>query len=95
MQVAAVTDVEVVCSQFSYVANAGDSTVSAYTIDATSGALAAVGTPVATGTSPHAIVGTQDKKYVFVGNEGSNDISAFAPDQSSDKSQESQSLLNR
>ena len=78
MQVAAVTDVEVVCSQFSYVANAGDSTVSAYTIDATSGALAAVGTPVATGTSPHAIVGTQDKKYVFVGNEGSNDLSAFA-----------------
>jgi 6-phosphogluconolactonase (cycloisomerase 2 family) len=77
-QGAAVADVEVVCSQFSYVANATDNTVSAYTIDATSGALAAVGTPVATGTSPHAIVGTQDKKYVFVGNEGSNDISAFA-----------------
>ncbi len=49
-----------------------------YTVDATSGALAAVGTPVATGMSPHAIVGTQDRTYVFVGNEGSNDISAFA-----------------
>jgi 6-phosphogluconolactonase len=78
VQAANVTDVEVVCSQFSYVANAGDNTVSAYTVNATSGALAAVGTPVATGTSPHAIVGTQDYKYVFVGNEGSNDISAFA-----------------
>jgi 6-phosphogluconolactonase len=78
IQAANVTDVAVVCSQFSYVANAGDNTVSAYTVDATSGALAAVGTPVATGTSPHAIVGTQDKKYVFVGNEGSNDISTFA-----------------
>jgi 6-phosphogluconolactonase len=78
VQGANVTDVEVVCSQFSYVANAGDNTVSAYTVDATSGALAGVGTPLATGTSPHAIVGTQDKKYVFVGNEGSNDISAFA-----------------
>jgi len=77
VQAANVTDVEVVCSQFSYVANAGDNTVSAYTVDATSGALAAVGTPVATGTSPHGIVGTKDKKYVFVGNEGSNDISAF------------------
>ena len=77
-QGANVTDVEVVCSQFSYVANAGDNTVSAYAVDATSGALAAVGTPVGTGTSPHAIVGTQDKKYVFVGNEGSNDLSAFA-----------------
>jgi 6-phosphogluconolactonase len=78
VQAANVTDVAVVCSQFSYGANAGDNTVSAYTVDATSGALAAVGPPVATGTSPHAIVGTQDKKYVFVGNEGSNDISAFA-----------------
>jgi 6-phosphogluconolactonase len=77
MQAADVTDVAVVCSQFSYVANAGDNTVSAYTIDATSGALAAVGTPVATGTSPRAIVGTQDKRYLYVGNEGSNDISAF------------------
>ena len=76
---AAVTDVEVVCSQFAYVANAADNTVSAYNVDPTSGVLAAVGTPVATGgTSPHAIVGTADKKFVFVGNEGSNDISAFA-----------------
>lgn len=78
IQAADVTDVAVVCSQFSYVANAGDNTVSAYTVDATSGALAAVGTPIETGTSPHAIVGTQDKKYVFVGNEGSSDISGFA-----------------
>ena len=30
------------------------------------------------GHVPHAIVGTQDRQYVFVGNEGSNDISAFA-----------------
>lgn len=83
VQAANVTDVEVVCSLFSYVANAGDNTVSSFTVDATSGALAAVGTPVAAGTSPHAIVGTQDKKYVFVGNEGSNDISAFAVDSAS------------
>ena len=81
-----VTNVTVTChghrgeafSKLSYVANAGDNTVSAYTVDAPGGALAAVGTPLATGMSPHAIVGTQDKKYVFVGNEGSNDISAFA-----------------
>ena len=77
LRAANVTDIKVGCSQFSYVANAGDNTVSAYTVDATSGALAAVGTPVATGTSPHAIVVTQDRQYVFVDNEGSNDISAF------------------
>ena len=74
-----VTDSEVGCSQFAYVANAGDNTVSAYTVDATTGALTALpGFPVGAGTSPFAIVGTQDRKYVFVSNEGSNDISAFA-----------------
>ncbi len=75
-----VTDVEVGCTQFAYVTNAGDNTVSAYTVDPASGALAAVGAPVATGMSPHAIVTTYDRRYgyVFVGNEGSNDISAFA-----------------
>jgi 6-phosphogluconolactonase len=73
-----VTDIEVGCSHYSYVANAGDNTISAYAVNATTGALASVGTPVATGTSPHAIVGTQDRQYVFVGNEGSNDILAFA-----------------
>ena len=78
IQAGIATHIEVGCSHHAYVANAGDSTVSAYTVDATSGALAAVGTPVATGMSPHAIVGTQDRTYVFVGNEGSNDISAFA-----------------
>ena len=73
------TDLEVGCSEFAYVANAGDNTDSAYTVDATTGALTALpGFPVGAGTSPFAIIGTQDRKYVFVGNEGSNDISAFA-----------------
>ena len=72
------TDIEVGCSQFSYIANAGDNTISAYAVDPASGALAAVGTPVATGTSPHAIIGTADRHYLFVGNEGSNDTSVFA-----------------
>lgn len=72
-----VTGVEVACSQYAYVTNAGDNTVSAYTIDPASGVLAPVGTPVATGMSPHAIVGAYDRRYVFVANEGSNDISAF------------------
>ena len=70
---------DVACSQFAYVANAGDNTVSAYTVDATTGALTALpGFPVGAGTSPLAIVGTDHRRYVFVGNEGSNDISGFA-----------------
>ena len=78
LQARNVTDIEVGCSQFAYVANAGNNTVSAYTVDATSGALAAVGTPVKTGMSPHAIAETPERTFVFVANEGSNDISAFA-----------------
>ena len=78
IQAANDTSVTVACSEFAYVTNAADNMLSAYTVDATTGALAAVGTPTATGTSPHGIVGTLDKKYVFVGNEGSNDVSAFA-----------------
>ena len=80
------TSVTVSClAGYSYVTNAADNTVSSYSIDATTGALAAIGAPTATGVSPHAIVGFECcsdgdalKRYVYVGNEGSNDISAFA-----------------
>jgi YVTN family beta-propeller protein len=76
------SDVEVACSQHLYVTNAADNTVSAYVIDAASGALTAVGTPVATGTSPHAIAfnDSVDGIYLYVANEGSNDISIFNVD---------------
>jgi YVTN family beta-propeller protein len=72
------TSVTVTCSGFSYVTNAADDTLSAYRVDATSGALLAVGTPTATGKSPYAVVGTDDRQFVYVGNENSNDVSAFA-----------------
>jgi 6-phosphogluconolactonase len=77
------TSVTVTCAEYAYVTNAADNTLTAYLVDATTGALSVVGTPIATGASPHAIHGFQspasaDKRYVFVGNEGSNDVSAFA-----------------
>jgi 6-phosphogluconolactonase len=71
------TSVAVVCSEFSYVANAADNTLSAYRVDATTGALLAVGTPIATGKSPYAVAGTTSKQFVYVANQGSNDVSAF------------------
>jgi 6-phosphogluconolactonase (cycloisomerase 2 family) len=81
------TSVTVSCpAEYSYVTNAADNTVWPYSIDATTGALAIIGAPIATGASPHAIVGCEYfdgaalKRYVFVGNEGSNDVSAFAVD---------------
>jgi 6-phosphogluconolactonase (cycloisomerase 2 family) len=75
-----VTDVGVVCAEFAYVANAADNTISAFSIDATTGAIASVGPSVSAGTSTSAIAGTSDKKYLFVSNQGSNDVSAFAID---------------
>jgi 6-phosphogluconolactonase len=82
------TSITVSCTEYVYVTNAA--TLSSYSVDATTGALAAVGTPTATGTSPYAIVGldigenrvgwadlSAAKRYVYVGNEISNDVSAF------------------
>jgi 6-phosphogluconolactonase len=73
-----VTDVAVVCyGRFAYAANRGDNTISVYSIDSTTGALTAVGTPVLTGTSPYAIAATPDGQYVYVVNEISNNISGY------------------
>lgn len=78
-----VTTVSVECAgagRFAYVSNAADNTISVYSIDSTTGALTAVGAPVATGASPSAIAGSPDKQHVYVVNETSNDISAYSVD---------------
>jgi YVTN family beta-propeller protein len=80
------TNVTVVClAEYAYVTNAADNTLSSFSIDATTGALAVIGAPIVTGASPHAIVALEtsprgDKGHVYVANEGSNDVSAFAID---------------
>ena len=48
------TSVTVSCTEYAYVTNAADNTLSSYSVDATTGALAAVGTPTPTGKSPYA-----------------------------------------
>ena len=75
-----VADVGVVCGEFSYSTNAVDNTISAFSVDAFTGALVSVSPPVAAGLSPIAIASTSDKKYLYVANSGSNDVSAFAVD---------------
>jgi 6-phosphogluconolactonase (cycloisomerase 2 family) len=76
-----VTNVAVVCANgvahFAYAANADDNTISVYSIDSKTGALTAVGTPVATGLSPHAIAASPDGLHVYVANEMSNNVSAY------------------
>jgi 6-phosphogluconolactonase (cycloisomerase 2 family) len=62
---------------FAYVANAGDGTVSQYTI-ASNGTLAAMTIPtVAAGTTPYSVTVDALGKYAYVANSGSNTISQY------------------
>ena len=84
------TGFTVSCAEFAYITNAVDNTLLTYRIDATTGAMQAVGTPTPTGKSPNATVAVETfqsgvlafmypRQYVvFVGNEDSNDVSAFS-----------------
>ena len=74
------TNVAVTCAAVAYVTDAADNTLSSYSVDATTGALAVIGPPTVTGASPSAIVGAAyfGRRFVFVANKGSNDVSAFS-----------------
>jgi 6-phosphogluconolactonase (cycloisomerase 2 family) len=78
-----VTDVSVVCvdiDSLAVVVNAADATVSTYSIDAGTGALAPVGMAVSTGPAPRAIATESHGGYVYVANGGSSDISGYVVD---------------
>jgi len=68
--------------KFAYVANSGffggASNVSAYTIDATSGALTPIaGSPFAAGTGPLSVTVDPSDRFVYVANFSSNNVSAY------------------
>ena len=82
---AAVTNVLVSCSQtgrFAYVANTISNTISAFTIDASSGNLAVMaGAPFAdSGTQPVALALDPNGAFLFAVNTGSNSITSYAVD---------------
>jgi len=78
------TDVDVVCGEFAYVTSAADNSVSVFSIDANSGTLTSLGTPVLAGHGPYAIAHTiyTGSRYLYVVNGISNDVSAFVADAS-------------
>ncbi len=76
-----VTGIRVTCAaspQFAYVANFGDNTVSAYSIDASTGALTVVGSPVATGRYPYSVTVNPAGTFAYVTNYGDNTVSVYA-----------------
>jgi 6-phosphogluconolactonase len=67
--------------QFLYVGNYNSDSVSAYSINATTGALTALqGSPFATGHLPNAIVIDPSGQYLYTPNNGANNVSGFAID---------------
>jgi 6-phosphogluconolactonase (cycloisomerase 2 family) len=84
-----VTNVVVNCAtvgKFAYTANYGDGTISAYTIDPTSGALNPVaGGPFGDGTHPAAVSLAPNGKFAFSASDNGTKINAFTIDQTSGK----------
>ena len=69
-------------SSFLYVVNQGSNNVSAYAIDAGTGALTALaggtGNPFAAGTAPVGIAIAPNGSFVYVANSGTNNVSAYS-----------------
>jgi 6-phosphogluconolactonase len=83
-----VTNITVTCTtnlpRFVFVANRGSNNVSAYTVDAATGTLAATaGSPFAAGNSPVAIAVDPTGTYAYVANQTDATISAFTIDRTS------------
>ncbi len=66
---------------FLYVSNQGSNNVSAYTITTGTGVLVPVasgaGNPFAAGTSPSGVTVSPNGSFLYVSNQGSNDVSAY------------------
>src|SRR5438445_382097 len=64
--------------KFAYVANNTGNNVSAYTIDATTGALTPIsGSPFAAGLAPHGVAVDPSGKFAYVTNGNGNNVSAY------------------
>ncbi len=78
-----VTNVVVNCTsiitspRYAYVANAGDGTLSQYTISSNGTLTAMTLATVAAGTTPHSVTVDPSGKYVYVANSGSNNLSQY------------------
>jgi 6-phosphogluconolactonase len=67
--------------KFLYVTNSVDNTLSVLAIDPQSGALASIGSPIATGGSPISVT-VHPSGFVYVSNLQANNISAYSVDPS-------------
>jgi 6-phosphogluconolactonase len=83
-----VTNIAVTCTtipgRFLYVANGGSNNISAFLINASSGALTAIsGSPFLAGNMPNSVAVEPSGRFAYVANQGDGSVSAFAIDHSS------------
>jgi 6-phosphogluconolactonase (cycloisomerase 2 family) len=70
--------------RFAYTANLGSSDISAFRIDAGSGALTLIGTPVSSGgTNPFPVAADPSGQFLYVGHEMTSNVQAFKIDAAS------------
>jgi 6-phosphogluconolactonase len=82
---ASITNIAVTCTtnadRFVYVANGGSNNISAYAVNAASGALTAIsGSPFPAGNVPYSIAVDPSGKFAYVANQSNGNVSAFAID---------------
>jgi len=75
-----IVDVDVVCGDFTFVADSVANTISTFNVDANTGALAQADASASTGHVPVSMAMSRDKRYLYTGNRGSDDISGFILD---------------
>ena len=67
--------------KFAYVANSGGGSVSAYSVNATTGVLSPIsGSPYPAGTAPSDVIADPFGRFLFVANSGSDNVSAYTID---------------
>ena len=66
--------------RMAYVVNQGSNNVSTFSINGTTGALTAVGAPVATGNLPASATADLSGRWLYVANLGSSDVSVYTID---------------
>ncbi len=78
-----VSNIAVTCSArplFAYAANSNDNTVSAYTLDPTTGAPTLIGTPIPVGHGPLSLIADKAGKFVYVVDGNDNSVTTLAID---------------
>lgn len=75
-----VNNLRVLCNEHAYLTDAAGGSISAFSVDSNTGALASIGMPTMLGESLQAMVGTPDRHFIFVATAGKVQSFVVDPD---------------